>query len=434
MLVFSPAATSNQLMSTAKRVLALVVIFIFATVAWMILGATIFQRTYDQDSSLRSRVSSTWGSAQVQSPPSASWERVTQEQQETEDNKGKVKTRLVTVRRMIYLPLESTRANAALNLEHRQKGLLWYSTYKVNFAGEYAFRNDTAQDRDVTFSLPFPAEQAIYDNVVFSLDGAPVQFRNEGNSVLATQRIGARKTAVLKVGYASQGMERWSYKFSNEIAHVRDFQLTMLTNFKDIDFPDNTLSPSQKQETSDGWKLDWNYKDLLTGYQIGMIMPEKLQPGPLAGRISFFAPVSLFFFFFLVFIITTIRRVDLHPMNYFFLAAAFFAFHLLMAYLVDHISIHWAFAISAIVSLALVISYMRLVAGPKFAFVECGLAQLVYLVGFSYAFFFKGYTGLTVTIGSILTLFVVMQMTGRINWTERFARAVPAPAPLPPVR
>src|SRR5215813_2838813 len=434
MLVFSPAATSNQLMSTAKRVLALVVIFIFATVAWMILGATIFQRTYDQDSSLRSRVSSTWGSAQVQSPPSASWERVTQEQQETEDNKGKVRTKLVTVRRTIYLPLESTRANAALNLEHRQKGLLWYSTYKVNFAGEYGFRNDTGQDLDVTFSLPFPAEQAIYDNVVFSLDGAPVQFRNEGNSVLATQRIGAGKSAVLKVGYASQGMDRWSYKFSNEIAHVRNFQLAMLTNFKDIDFPDNTLSPSEKQETADGWKLDWNYKDLLSGYQIGMIMPEKLQPGPLAGRISFFAPVSLFFFFFLVFIITTIRRVDLHPMNYFFLAAAFFAFHLLMAYLVDHISIHWAFAISAIVSLALVVSYMRLVAGPKFAFVECGLAQLVYLVGFSYAFFFKGYTGLAVTIGSIATLFVVMQMTGRINWTERFARAVPAPAPLPPVR
>src|ERR1043166_5074844 len=47
-------------------------------------------------------------------------------------------------------------------------------------------------------------------------------------------------------------------------------------------------------------------------------MPERLQPGPLAGRISFFAPVSLFFFFFLMFIITTMRGIELHPMNYFF--------------------------------------------------------------------------------------------------------------------
>jgi inner membrane protein involved in colicin E2 resistance len=208
---------------------------------------------------------------------------------------------------------------------------------------------------------------------------------------------------------------------------VKDFQLTMSTNFKDIDFPDNTLSASEKDETAEGWQLQWNYKDLLSGYQIGMAMPEKLQPGPLAGRISLFAPVSLFFFFFLVFIITTIRGVDIHPLNYFFLAAAFFAFHLLMAYLVDHVSIHASFVISAIVSLSLVVSYMRLVAGPRFALLECGLAQLVYLVLFSYAFFFKGYTGLTVTIGSIVTLFVVMQMTGRINWSERFARTPPVP-------
>jgi hypothetical protein len=40
---------------------------------------------------------------------------------------------------------------------------------------------------------------------------------------------------------------------------------------------------------------------------------------------------------------------------------------------------------------------------------------------FSYAFFLKGFTGLAITIGSILTLFVVMQVTGRVKWAERFA-------------
>ena len=48
-------------------------------------------------------------------------------------------------------------------------------------------------------------------------------------------------------------------------------------------------------------------------------------------------------------------------------------------------------------------------------------AQITYLVLFSYAFFFEGYAGLTVTIGSIISLFVVMQMTGRVNWGELFA-------------
>ena len=163
------------------------------------------------------------------------------------------------------------------------------------------------------------------------------------------------------------------------------------------------------------------------GFDIALKMPEKLQPGPLAGEISYFAPVSLFFFFFIIFVLSTLRGIDLHPMNYFFLAGAFFAFHLLLAYLADHISIHAAFAISSAVSIVLVVSYLRLVVNLRFALVDAGLAQLIYLVLFSYAFFFAGFTGLTITIGAILSLFVVMQMTGRIRWEEKFVKTTAVP-------
>jgi len=66
-------------------------------------------------------------------------------------------------------------------------------------------------------------------------------------------------------------------------------------------------------------------------------------------------------------------------------------------------------------------TYLRLVVGLRFAAVESGLAQLVYLVLFSYALFNEGWSGLSITIGVIATLFVVMQVTGRIRWSERFA-------------
>jgi inner membrane protein involved in colicin E2 resistance len=90
--------------------------------------------------------------------------------------------------------------------------------------------------------------------------------------------------------------------------------------------------------------------------------------------------------------------------------------------LADHIAIHAAFLVSAAVSMALVASYLRLVVSTRFAVVESGLAQLIYLVLFSYAFFFQGFTGLTVTIGAIVTLYVVMQMTGKIRWEDKFVR------------
>jgi inner membrane protein involved in colicin E2 resistance len=409
-----------------KRIIAIAFIFVCTSVAWAILGGTIFTRTYSSDAVSQNRVTSTWGAPQNQAPPSASFKTILSRPQETiENNKKTIKT--VQEEVITELPLESSSIDVGLDLEHRQKGLLWYSTYKVAFAGEYGFRNTSDKEQTIDFSLKFPTSQAIYDNLAFTVDGAAIPITNHDNVVSAAVKIAPGKTAQLKVGYSSQGLNEWRYSFgSSSVAQVRDFNLRMRTNFKEIDFPDNTLSPSQKRENSNGgWDLRWSYTNLLSGYQIAMMMPEKLQPGPLAGKISLFAPVSLFFFFFLMFIITTMRGIELHPMNYFFLAAAFFSFHLLLAYLVDHVSIHVAFTISAAVSVFLVISYLRLVVGMRFASREAALAQFIYLIMFSYAFFLEGFTGLAITIGSVLTLFVVMQVTGRIRWADKFSLKQP---------
>src|SRR6266850_4726817 len=409
-----------------KRIIAIAFIFVCASVAWAILGGTIFARTYDSAATADNRVTSTWGAPQNQAPPTASFrESVLRLEESTENGKKIVKTIQEEVTTL--LPLESSAVDVALDLEHRQKGLLWYSTYKVGFGGLYGFRNTTDKERTVNFVMNFPTSKAIYDDLVFTVDGTPVAVNNELNAAIGSVKVPAGQVARLAVGYRSQGLNEWRYSFgSKDVAQVRDFTLKMKTNFKDIDFPDNTLSPSEKNQNGDGWDLTWPSKNLVSGYQIAMVMPEKLQPGPLAGRISFFAPVSLFFFFFIMLIITTMRGIELHPMNYFFLAAAFFSFHLLLAYLVDHVSIHLAFAISSAVSIFLVVSYLRLVVGTRFAVREAALAQFIYLVAFSYAFFLKGFTGLAITIGSILTLFVVMQVTGKIRWKEKFAPQEPA--------
>jgi hypothetical protein len=253
-----------------------------------------------------------------------------------------------------------------------------------------------------------------------TFNGQPVSLSIDETGAASKLPLAPGQTALLHVAYRSRGTERWRYKLADGIAQAHDFSLNMHTNFKDIDFADDTLSPTTEKETANGWELDGSYSDLISGFQIGMEMPEKLQPGPLAGEISYFAPVSLFFFFFLMFILTTLRGIDLHPMTYFFLAAAFFAFHLLLAYLVDHVSIHAAMAIPSLVSIFLVVSHLRLVAGIRFAAFEAGTAQLIYLVMFSYAFFWKGFTGLTITVICVITLFIVMQATGKIRWSEKF--------------
>jgi inner membrane protein involved in colicin E2 resistance len=417
-----------------KRIAAILGIFACACIAWVVLGSTIFYRTDNSGSALSGRVSSTWGAPQEQRPPSIAyvWE---ENKTITAEESGKPVTRVERILRSEPTAIDSSHVAADLHLDYRQKGLLWFSTYGVKFNGSYGFRNPSSKPENFAFTLPFPAQQAMYDNLEISLDGQVLPLTFTGTGATARSEIAPGSSHVLRTAYRSQGLESWRYNMTNKageptatVAQARDFELKLRTDFSGFDFPENAMSPTEERRTSDGWELEWKYQSLVSGYDIALKMPQKLQPGPLAGRISFFAPVSLFFFFFLIFILSTLRGIDLHPMNYFFLACAFFAFHLLMAYLVDHVSIHVAFVAASMVSIALVVSYLRLVVNARFAIVDAGLAQLIYLVLFSYAFFFEGFTGLAVSIGAILTLFVVMQMTGRIRWDEKVAGARPAVA------
>ncbi len=411
-----------------KRLAAIAFIYFCTTGAWIILGTTILLRTNSSEASTRGKVESVWGAPQTQDAPTATY-YVANPVRETVEENGTKKTVERVESKMRPLAPSRSDVQVGLELEHRKKGMLWYATYKVAFQGEYEFQNPDAVDHAARLTLKLPAAQATYDDLQFTVNGKPAPLSTGSGGAFVTTVLPAGSAVTMHVAYRSQGLDSWRYSFGSNVTNVENFRLRMTTNFRNIDFPENTLSPGAKRETPEGWELDWDYKNLLSGYQIAMAMPQKLQPGPITSEISFFAPVSLFFFFFVLLIITTIRNIDLHPMNYFFLAAAFFAFHLLMAYLVDHIDINASFLISAIVSVLLVVTYLRIVTGTRFALREAAIAQFIYLVLFSFAFFFKGYTGLAVTIGSVVTLFVAMQMTGRIKWSEKFRAVGPPPLP-----
>jgi inner membrane protein involved in colicin E2 resistance len=123
-----------------------------------------------------------------------------------------------------------------------------------------------------------------------------------------------------------------------------------------------------------------------------------------------------------------VSNKNLHPMHYFFLGASFFSFHILFAYLVDHLLLEVAFIIAAIVSMVLVGTYLYRAAGVRFA-LWASIAQFVFLVLFSYAFFFEGYTGLVITIGAITTLAIMMQLTAKVDWVEVFRKKEPRSQP-----
>ena len=83
---------------------------------------------------------------------------------------------------------------------------------------------------------------------------------------------------------------------------------------------------------------------------------------------------------------------------------------------------YYAFAIASLVSCVLTFSYLVRVKDQKFALIAT-LLQFLYLVVFSWSFFYQtesglGITGLIVTIVSVLTLLSLMQFTAKLDWKK----------------
>ncbi len=390
---------------TVPRLIAIGFIFACAAVAWFILGGSVLVRTADASRQTSPQVQELWGPPLTQAAPTISYV--------TQDKPGNPQS----------LQLESSDIKADLHLDYRQKGLTWYSTYAVDLDARYLALNPTDKPITATVRLEFPAVNTLYDNFKFEINGTRILPEGDlSKGLTSTLTLNSRENANILLTYRSRGIDRWLYRFGSGITNVKNFKMTVVTDFREFDFPNQTVSSSSKQMTANGWTLNWNFDSLVAGFQVGVEMPKKTQPVPLASRMSFFAPVSLLFFYTVLVIIGAVRgdAARLHPMHYFFLSAAFFSFHLLFAYLADQIAIELAFAIAALVSFALVVSYVARVASWKFALREVGIAQMLFLILFSYAFFYEGYTGLVITIGAIITLAVLMQVTAKVNWEQVF--------------
>ncbi len=392
---------------TVLRLFAILFIIACTSVAWFILGSALNLRSSQSGMSTAQSVLGGWGPPIVQTHPQAWYQSPG-----TGDGKALVRP-------------SGSRVDISLAYEPRQKGLMWYRTFVAGFRAEYNFTNPTPIPQTIYVQFSLPSPEAGYNEFLFTLNGKPTTANVTGKApVTEAVVVEAGGSATLIVGYKTRGLDRWTYSFGPD-SRVQNFLLHMTTGFEEVDFP--TASPTERKRSGSGWDLTWSYPDEIGARPVSMDMPKVLNPGPVASRITFFSPVSLVFFFSVLIVICLIQKVDLHPMNFFFLAAGCFAFQLLFAYLVDVIPLGIAFALSAAVSLAMVSGYLFLAKGARFARFAAA-SQFAYMVLFSYSFFFDGLTGLTITIGAIITLGILMVATARVNWSEKFTRKTTPPA------
>ncbi|MHC4122966.1 MAG: hypothetical protein ACYSSI_05275, partial [Planctomycetota bacterium] len=132
----------------SKRILTISFIYACTAIGWFILAGFMFARTETQDKKLRSDVGQLWGTKQTQQAPSIYGETATPNASKTE--------RCFT--------WDSSNIEVDLKLEHRKKGLIWYSAYYVDFSGKYQISNKSDKPQEMTLDFVFPAKEAVYDD------------------------------------------------------------------------------------------------------------------------------------------------------------------------------------------------------------------------------------------------------------------------------
>jgi len=383
----------------SRHVVTICAIFLLASAGWWILGTATSERSAGCATRLEKEVAALWGEPLVQQAPRF-----------TVQAPGSREPR--------FLNPDANEIQVRLNTDYRRKGLIWYPTYICAFAGIYRITNTNPVRETVRMHFDFPAPEATYDDFAIQVDGVDIggSVMDRKSGVDALLEMGAGDTRRIDIRYRTRGLSTWRYQPDPNLERIRNLHLTLETDFTAVDF--TGLSPMSTQPADKGMRIEWTATDVITRADMGIIVPERLNPGPLTTRITFFAPVCLIFLFVLIASIHVLYRVRIHPMHYLFVAAGFFAFHLLLAYLVDHIHIHLAFLLSTAVSVALVTGYLRAALGQTFPWKIAVCGQLFYLVLFSYSFFLKGITGLTVAIGSVLTLAALMKVTAHVDWYQ----------------
>ena len=380
-------------------------IFGITSFAWWFLGGTIIMRTAHVREHTGYGVADRWGPTLVQLHPTASY---------ASSNGNKVTVQPA-----------ASEVKAVLTYQPVKMGLLWHRTYGVLFEGSYTFTNDTAITQNYELALQLPTTKGMLDKVNVVLGTGDTSRRSlstpEEGWITEHAELAPGQSLPVQVSYECRGTDVWRYAFTDH-SRIRDFKLAVTTDFTDVNFP--ISSPTSRDTTERGLELIWKYDDAISAPGVSVEMPAELNAGPVAAQVAMWSPLSLFLFFTVILITVIARGLRLHPVNYLFMAAGFFSFPLLFSYMLDVFPVYVSFGIAAAVSLVLVSGYLRAAAG-EFLFRIALPAQICYMVLFSSTFFFKGLTGLTLTVGGIVTLGVLMALTAKVDWSERLGGLSP---------
>ena len=365
------------------RLKTIILVYLFLSLLGVGLALTLKSRHAALEQKLRQDVSNLWGRPQVQYLPE-----------------------LVSEDPEAHLAFHRTDVDVNLNLQYRQKGHYWYSTYTAAFTGEFQAKR---LSKATTMKFPLPNGGGMFRDFSIVKNGEKMEeYEMVGSGVELQLEPGVEH--LVEVTYTAQGSDEWWFNFESRPTATQNLELTITTDFLDFDFPDGSVSPTHREAKGDHQFLQWNYENLLNGARVGLELPEKQDTGPALISICQFAPLGLLLFTVAVAISGLVENKLPHAVHFVLLGAGYYGFHLLLVYLSEHLGLLWSFVLAASVSTFLCCSYGKRVFSSRFVARKLLPSLLFYLVAFSSAFLVEGFRGLPLVALLVVSLYFVMQL------------------------
>jgi hypothetical protein len=303
-----------------------------------------------------------------------------------------------------------------LDMDYRKKGLAYYTGYNTDFSGIYSVRNPHKEKIYLSFIFPYPIQQGegLLRDVKLLLNEQEDVANTEYQPALAlwTGTLEPEQEVTFTMLYHAPGLNSFIYGFEPE-AQINQSRLAIhVQGARNVDYPEDTMTPTNIENTPNGVTLTWELDRSLTKRNIGVVLPDKLNVSQQISVMTTRAPAFFALFLFSVLIILKLIGKAGNFAKIAVISAAYFLFYPLFAYLAMYMHVWLAFGLSFGILGLLMFNYIRIVDNLQTA-LAVTLAYTFYSGITSLAALFPLYTGLILVIEAVVLLAIVMQVLAR---------------------
>ena len=248
-----------------------------------------FQRTHGRITEANyNAVQTIWGAEQVQGELNVDiyhTDEIT-ERIESEDPAKPALLKKKTVHKTVTgNPFVSVRHQVTLRQNPRKKGSAFYDGYETDCAFAWKLRNPSDAAQKITLAFPLPAQGAMYDGLVATLNGQDVlpEMQIKDASLVLERSVTPAEAMDFRVAFKSRGLSCWNFQV-REAREIRDFTLTLILPDLPkarLNYPDGCMPPNDIKPTRDnlGSVLTYRLDHALTDKGMGIALPQLAQPG-----------------------------------------------------------------------------------------------------------------------------------------------------------